>query len=89
MSDKFPLVSYWRKRKGEKREEGKGGKKEGNEFKAVLRIHLILMQIRILDPHWKKMDPNSLFSLNLLTFINKAEFSNFLSYFFAYLYAKT
>ena len=25
---------------------------------AVLRIHLILMQIRILDPHWKEMDPN-------------------------------
>ncbi len=26
----------------------------------VLRIHLILMriQIRILDPYWKKMDPN-------------------------------
>ena len=28
--------------------------------KPVLRIHLILMriQIRILDPYWKKMDPN-------------------------------
>jgi len=26
--------------------------------KAVLRIHLILMRIRILDPHWKKMDPD-------------------------------
>jgi len=27
---------------------------------AVLRIHLILMWIRIqiLDPYWKKMDPN-------------------------------
>ena len=25
---------------------------------AVLRIHLILMRIRILDPYWKKMDPD-------------------------------
>ena len=25
-------------------------------FFPVLRIHLILMQIRILDPHWKKVD---------------------------------
>ena len=27
---------------------------------SVLRIHLILMRIRIqiLDPHWKKMDPD-------------------------------
>ena len=24
----------------------------------VLRIHLILKRIRILDPHWKKMDPD-------------------------------
>ena len=24
----------------------------------VLRIHLILMRIRILNPHWKKMDPD-------------------------------
>ena len=24
----------------------------------MLRIHLILMRIRILDPHWKKKDPN-------------------------------
>jgi len=29
-------------------------------FKPVLRIHLILMRIRIpiLDLHWKKMDPD-------------------------------
>ena len=27
-------------------------------FKSVLRIHTILMRIRILDPHWKKMDPD-------------------------------
>ena len=26
--------------------------------KPVLRIHLILMRIRILNPHWKKMDPD-------------------------------
>ena len=24
----------------------------------MLRIHLILMRIRILDPHWKKLDPD-------------------------------
>ena len=24
----------------------------------MLRIHLILMRIRILDPHWKKTDPD-------------------------------
>ena len=27
-------------------------------FCTVLRIHLILMQTRILDPHWKNMDPD-------------------------------
>ena len=50
---------------------------------AVLRIYLILMQIRILDPHWKKMkpDPGYFFKIYWL-FFNKAEFSNFLSYFF-------
>jgi len=26
--------------------------------KPVLRIHFILMRIRILDPHWKKIDPD-------------------------------
>ena len=25
---------------------------------AVLRINIILMRIRILDPHWKTMDPD-------------------------------
>ena len=39
---------------------------------AVLRIHLIL--IRILDPHWKKMDPNPgyFFKINwiILTIFN-------------------
>ena len=28
------------------------------KMKSVLRIHLILMRIRIFDPHWKKMDPD-------------------------------
>ena len=32
--------------------------KVDNLFCPLLRIHLILMQIRILDPHWKKMDPD-------------------------------
>ena len=27
-------------------------------FEAVLRINLILIRIRILDPHWKNMDPD-------------------------------
>ena len=27
-------------------------------LQSVLRIQLILMRIRILDPHWKKMDPD-------------------------------
>ena len=36
-----------------------------NKNQSVLRIHLILMRIRILDPHWNKMDPN------LLNFITK------------------
>ena len=31
---------------------------DDNPFKPVLRIHSILMWIRILDPHWKKMDPD-------------------------------
>ena len=35
------------------------------------------MRIRILDPHWKKMDPG-----NLLIFFNKAKLSIFLSYLF-------
>ena len=43
------------------------------------------MRIQILDPHWKKMDPEPdpgyFFELN---FFNKAEFSNF-----SYFYAKT
>ena len=29
-----------------------------NIYMNVLRIHLILMRIRILDPHWKKIDPD-------------------------------
>ena len=27
-------------------------------FLSVLRIQIILMRIRILDPHWKKVDPD-------------------------------
>ena len=42
------IFSFWRKNTFE-------------AVKAVLRIQLILMRIRIriLDPHWKKMDPDS------------------------------
>ena len=54
-------------------------------------MHLILMRIRILDPHWNKMepDPGRSFLLRFTVLFDKAEFSNFLSYFFAYFYAKT
>ena len=47
-------------------------------MQSGLRIHLILMRIRILDPHCKKMDPDPGHFFK----INKAEFSNWLSYFF-------
>ena len=36
---------------------GPKSEKVDNLFCPVIRIHLILMRIRILDPHWKKMDP--------------------------------
>ena len=32
--------------------------KNNELLKPVLRIHLILMRIRILDPHWEKIDPD-------------------------------
>ena len=46
----------------------------GEYFYAVLRIQLILMRIRIriLDPHWKKMDPNP--DPNYWIFITKQNF---------------
>ena len=42
------------------------------------------MRIRILDPHWNKMepDPGRSFLLTFTVFFDKAEFPNFLSYFF-------
>ena len=44
------------------------------------------MRIRILDPHWNKMDPDpGHFFTDLLIFLTKKLFSNFLFYFFAYL----
>jgi len=50
----------------------------------VLRIHLILMRIRIqiLDPHWKKMDPG-LFIKIYWIFLTKNNFQ-----IFAYFYPK-
>ena len=54
---------------------------------SVPRIHLILMQIWILDPHWKKLDPDP--DPGHEHFCNKAEFSKFLSFFSAYFYSKT
>ena len=56
---------------------------------TVLRIHLILMRIRILDPHWKKMIRIQVISVRTTEFFNNAEFSYLLSYFFTYFYAKT
>ena len=62
--------------------------------KAVLRIHLILMRIRILDPHWKKMDPDPdpdpgyLFKIYLI-FLTKQNFQIFCLIFLAYFYAET
>ena len=56
---------------------------------SVLRIHLILMliRIRILDPHWKNMDPDpDHFFKNYLFFFNKKMIFKF---FFAYFYYKT
>ena len=32
--------------------------KNNELLKPVLRIHLILMRFRILDPHWEKIDPD-------------------------------
>jgi len=40
-------------------------------FKPVLRIHSILMRIRILDPHWKKMDPGDFFKIYWIFFSKK------------------
>ena len=60
----------------------------------VLRIHLILMRIRIriLDPHWKKMDPDPdpgyLFKIYLI-FLTKQNFQIFCLIFLAYFYAET
>ena len=58
------------------------------QFVAMLRIHLNLMRmrIRILDPHWKKIDP--VISLRCTKFLWQKSFSNFLFYFFAYFYPK-
>ena len=48
---------------------------------TVLRIHLIWLQIRMLDPHLWKWIRIQAISLEFTDFFNKAEFSNFLSYF--------
>jgi len=52
-------------------DEGAVGQIPGS-FVSVLRLHLILIQIwiGILDPHWKKMDPDPayFFKINLFFF---------------------
>ena len=54
----------------------------------VLRINLILKRIRILDPHWKKMDPDPIHEkkYDLLIFFTE-KFSNYFSYFFTYFFS--
>ena len=61
-----------------------------SNFSPVLRIHLILMRIRILDPHWKKMDPDpgSFFKIYLI-FLRKLIFKFVVLFFFACSYPKT
>ena len=59
-------------------------------FLSVLRFHLNLMRIQILDPQWKKMDPDrdlGHFLKFTEFFFDKAELSNLLSFF--RLFAKT
>ena len=56
-------------------------------FNAVLRIHLILMWIRILDPHWKKMypdlDPSQNISLRFTDFFLQSIIVNLFFFFFS------
>ena len=61
---------------------------------TVLRIHLILM--RILDPHWKKMNPESdpnpdprYFFKIYWIILTKQNFLFFVLFLFEYFYAKT
>ena len=62
---------------------------EKTYFIAVLRIHYILMRIRILNPHWKKMDPDpGHFLTDLLNFLTKNNFQILYLFFFAYFYPK-
>ena len=58
-------------------------------IKAVLKNHLILMRIRILDLHWKKWIRIRVISLRFTDFFNKNNFYFFLFYFFTYFYLKT
>ena len=52
----------------------------------MLRIHLILMRIRILDPHWKKRIRIQVISLRFTDFFFKIIFKLFCFIFFAYFY---
>ena len=59
----------------------------------MLRIHLILtrIRIRILDPHWKEMDPDpdNFFKIYWIFFTKHNIQIFFKNYFFAYFYLKT
>ena len=59
------------------------------KINPVLRIHIILMRIRIRDPHFKIMDPDPGHFFKIYWFLNKKYNSNVLCYFFAYFYPKT
>ena len=59
---------------------------------AVLRIHLILMRIQILDPHWKKWIRIRIqvIYLRFTEFFEQSRIFKFVVLlFFAYFYAKT
>ena len=61
-------------------------------LRAVLRIHLILMRIRILDPHWKKWIRIRIqvIYLRFTEFFEQSRIFKFVVLlFFAYFYAKT
>ena len=62
-----------------------------SDWKAVLRVHLILMRIRILDPHWNKWIRIQVISLRFTEFLltKKNNFQIFSFIFFAYFYPKT
>ena len=58
---------------------------------SVLRIHVILMRIRILNPHWKKIYPDAghFFKIYWIFFYQKIIFNFYCFIFFVNFYPKT